>query len=905
MRFATTFLLLSLFSETDAEEKPFYLKLDTPPAPELTANEALTSFSIAPGFKIELVASEPLVEDPVAIAWDEDGAMYVVEMRGFMPDAWGRGAEEPIGEVVRLTDIDSDGRYDHREIMMDQLVLPRALAIINEGLLVGEPPNLWLCPGRTVSIDCSKRVKPGEYGNQPGSVEHAENGLLPAIDNWLYNARSNRRFKIAGDELIEEKTLFRGQWGITQDNDGQLYYNTNSNLLLGDVYDAQPVIEAGNTDGAGLNIGISRGDRVFAIRVNPGVNRAYVPGVLRSDGRLDKPTSASGMVVYRGGQFGANHNSDVFVAEPAANVVVQLRLNAAGLSATTEHVLYEDKKWGKRDFLASTDERFRPVNVNVGPDGALYVVDMYRGIIQDQVFLTDELRQHALSQGLDRPVGLGRIWRITRAGEPINRLEVADSISGLLERLGHANGWQRDTAQRLLIAAETRDLNLKLARLVKKGSTLAAVHAIWTLEGRGVLNRHIVHTGLKRDEVSVRMAALRAGRHLLTQKDLLSLIASADETVSHHATLYLAPYNSEVPVLNSLTAELQRHKDSAVRRTGIIAALRSSEVQFLDALVNSGRRQQDLNGFVADLVTQAFRAEPETGARFLDRILNLESMALQEEVLIGLYEVTRGEGFERITLTSAHSLFTDPPENLWPAIAKARRGFTWEGDELIANLKPLSKPEQARRESGHSYYTERCAICHGADGKGIGTIGPPLAESEWVTGPAERLLRIILHGLQGPITVKGATWNSVMPGHNNMPGFTDEVASGLLTHLHRAWGHQGRVINPEFVAEIRAQEAGRSDLWTLEELQEVAINTHYREYNGTYGGENFTLKFYYENNQLMVKSVYFNGIMQEQAEDQFLFQPRQFSVEFVRGSDGRVRSVRMTDQGTELPRTGD
>ena len=386
MRALSLALLLLTAPIAWADEKPFYLTLETPPAPELDPAQALAAFSIAPGFDIELVASEPLVEDPVAIAWDEAGDLYTVEMRGFMPDAYGTGDTDPVGSVVRLRDLDGDGKFDQREVLLDQLVLPRAIAIVNEGLLIGEPPNLWLCPshsGSSKDINCKKKVRLSNYADEPGNVEHGENGLLLAIDNWIYNAKSGRRMQIRDGKLVVEPTLFRGQWGISQDNQGLLYYNTNSNFLLGDVYDAQPVIAAGNAGGPGLNIQVSKKDQVFAVRVNPGVNRAYVPGVLREDGRLDKPTSASGMVYYRGDQFPAAYSQDVFVAEPAGNVVVQLRLKREGLQVSTDHILYEDEKWGQREFLASTDERFRPVDVDLGPDGALYVVDMYRGIIQD------------------------------------------------------------------------------------------------------------------------------------------------------------------------------------------------------------------------------------------------------------------------------------------------------------------------------------------------------------------------------------------------------------------------------------------------------------------------------------------------------------------------------------------
>ncbi|MBT7877224.1 MAG: cytochrome c, class I [Gammaproteobacteria bacterium] len=914
MRAFSLALLLLTAPFASGDEKPFYLTLKTPPAPELSPDEARASFSLAPGFDIELVASEPLVEDPVAIAWDEAGDLYTVEMRGFMPDAYGTDDTDPVGSVVRLRDLDGDGKFDQREVLLDQLVLPRAIAIVNEGLLIGEPPNLWLCPshsGSSKDINCQEKIRLSNYADEPGNVEHGENGLLLAIDNWIYNAKSSRRMQIRNGKLVDEPTLFRGQWGISQDNQGLLYYNTNSNFLLGDVYDAQPVIAAGNAGGAGLNIQVSKKDQVFAVRVNPGVNRAYVPGVLREDGRLNNPTSASGMVYYRGDQFPSAYNQDVFVAEPAGNVVVQLRLKHEGLQVSTDHILYEDEKWGQREFLASTDERFRPVDVDVGPDGALYVVDMYRGIIQDQIFLSDELRAQALSRGLDEPIGMGRIWRITavEGASTAARPQFPSSGVKLLKRLEAENGWVRDTAQRLLLRKKGRGIDRGLSRLVTQDDEHAAVHAIWTLEGRGTLNRPTLLKALANDNTSIQLAAIKAGHKLLSAEELLEMATqSSDSSIVHHATMYLAASNHRDDVIEYLASSLVKNDTDGMRRIAIQAASRSNELTLIDAIIEKGwgKAEEQSAGFVRDLTSQSFRATPKDGDVLLDHVLQQDQRWMQEAMLTGLFEVTRDESFSRVVLAEPHIMFTNPPEGLWPAISKVRRAFTWEGDDLTAGAKPLSPEQQRRKNKGEDYYRSRCGICHGSDGKGISSTAPTLAESEWVTGPSEWLARIVLHGLQGPISVRGEAWNSVMPGHIGIEEFDDETASGLLTFLHRAWGHSGRAIEPAFIHQIRKETTDRVSLWTAAELAELEINTHYRRYTGTYGGGPFTLKFSYDGRNLMVQSVFFNGLMREDKEDHFFFEPRDFKVEFVRGDDGKVNAVRVAVQGgIELPRISD
>ena len=571
-------LLLGLFAcgQLQAAEQapPAHEAFETPPAPVLTPAEALGSFSIAPGFAIEPVAVEPLIEDPVAIAWDESGNLYAAEMRGFMPDTYGTGQTAAVGAVVRLADLDRDGVYDRREVLADRLVLPRAVAIVNEGLLIAEPPNLWLCPSTdavAATIDCDDRVSLGAYGDQPGSVEHAENGLLMGLDNWLYSAKSARRLRIAQGELVFEPTLFRGQWGISKDNAGRLFYNTNSVLLLGDSYDAQALVRAGHRGAPGLNARISNNDRMFAVRVNTGVNRAYVPGTLREDGRLDRPTSASGMAVYRGDQFGPAHADDVFVAEPAANAVARLRLLRDGLRVSAEHVLYPDDQWTQREFLASTDERFRPVDVKVGPDGALYVVDFYRGVIQDHVFISEELRAQAKQRGLERPLGMGRIWRVSKRDGGRREPEFAAAVApkALLEWLGHPNGWQRDTAQRLLIADRGRELRDRLVEIVGSGPPLAAVHALWTLRGRGELAKAVALGALERGDARVRLAGLEAGANLLSEAELLKLMSGQlDRVFMQHLILSLAPYSASSTVRQRLVGLLVADGDKRLLACG-------------------------------------------------------------------------------------------------------------------------------------------------------------------------------------------------------------------------------------------------------------------------------------------------------------------------------------------------
>src|SRR5262245_51990127 len=264
-------------------------QMEVPPAPALAPEAAAASFRLAPGFRIELVAAEPLVSAPVAVAWDDAGRLYVVEMRGYMPNLEGQGEDAPSGRVVVLEDLDRDGRMDRSHVLRDGLVLPRAIAVLPQGVLIGVPPDLWLCPPFEREPSCRAPRRLGRYGLGLHDPEHTENGLLPALDGWIYNAKSERRFRFEGDVLREERTAFRGQWSIGQDDEGRLFTNHNSAFLFVDLFPADYLARHPATDPRtrrpGVAVALASDATVHGVRVAPGLNRAYQPDVLRPDGR--------------------------------------------------------------------------------------------------------------------------------------------------------------------------------------------------------------------------------------------------------------------------------------------------------------------------------------------------------------------------------------------------------------------------------------------------------------------------------------------------------------------------------------------------------------------------------------------------------------------------------------------
>src|SRR5688572_36910 len=386
------------------EQKPLPEHIKVPPAPVRTPAEEAATFTLAPGFRAELVAADPLVGDPISIQFGPDGRLWVLEMRGYMPDVEGTGERDPVCVVAVLTDTDQDGRYDRRVVFADKLVLPRAISLVGDGLLVGEPTTLWFMRDTNGDgVADEKTEVANDYGNTT-NPEHNANGLMWAMDNWIYSANYTSRFRWLGDgKFARDATVTRGQWGITQDDAGRLFYNSNSDPLR---HDAMPTAylkrnPSFNAVGANASLpGVPSNLRIWPGRITPGVNRDYK--TLDSEAKLRSMTAASGPVIYRGTLFPAEFRGDAFVPEPAANLIKRIKITEKD-GALTGANAYEGT-----EFLTSRDERFRPVNLFNGPDGALYVVDMYRGILQHRIYVTTFLRQQIVERGLDKGIGLGR-----------------------------------------------------------------------------------------------------------------------------------------------------------------------------------------------------------------------------------------------------------------------------------------------------------------------------------------------------------------------------------------------------------------------------------------------------------------------------------------------------------------
>jgi mono/diheme cytochrome c family protein/glucose/arabinose dehydrogenase len=827
-------------------QKPLVLKKLIPPAPFLSPEQALKSFKLQPGFRIELVAAEPLIHKPIVMSFDADGRLWVLEMRAFMPNADGDGEFEKIGSIAVLEDTNGDGRMDKRTEFINGLVMPRAMLVLKDGVVVAEPPNLWFFKDTDGDGKADQKTQIAkDYATQAdpklekkANIEHSSNSPTWALDNWIYSANHTTRFRLVDGEWKREPTAFRGQWGLSQDDFGRLVYNSNSDQLRMDLVPSQyltrnPFFRTTT----GLNIDPVKNQKTWPARVNPGINRGYQPQMLR-EGKLAVFTAACGPVVYRGDNFPAEYRGNVFVCEPAGNLIKRNIVVDEGGALTGRHA-YENS-----EFLASTDERFRPVNAFNGPDGGLYLVDMYHGIIQHRIYVTSYLRQQAEDRGLEKGTDSGRIYRVVYGEKKTATKPNMSKASPpeLVGHLSHANGWWRDTAQRLLVENSFGSAIAPLKELVTTGKEpMGRLHALWTLDGMGQLDAGTLGTVLKSEQHSkIRAMAIRLTEPFIKtdpKSDLLPKVLEQAKVNHADVQLQLAFTLGEVkdPQAEKAMAGIARNRgDNIYIRDAILSGLGLRELEFLQQILadkswdeKKPAREQFLSAIAKCVFTHG---KGDRVARLLE--LAAKASAWQQAALLD------GMGSAGVPIATKRKSAPAPvPPKLirmasQPAalatlskspnaskLAKFSDRLVWPGKPGVKPeppLRPLTAVEQARFDNGRVLYETTCAACHQPHGFGQDGLAPPLVDSEWVLGSQQRLVRIILHGALGPMTVKGQKVDLEMPGLRDT--FDDEQIASILTYIRREWEHTADPIAPASVKSIREATAKRGAGWSQEEL---------------------------------------------------------------------------------------
>jgi mono/diheme cytochrome c family protein/glucose/arabinose dehydrogenase len=901
-----------------------------PPAPALSAEEALKTFKLQDGFKIEIVASDPLIDNPVALQFGPDGRIWVLEMRGYMPNEKGEGESEPVGRIAVLEDTNGDGRMDKSTAFLEGLVMPRSFMLLRDGLLVAEPPMLWYyrdtngdgkADQKTLMSD-TYAVEANPLLGTRMNVEHSANSLTWAMDNWIYSANYATRFRNTAGVWDKGTTVSRGQWGLTQDNYGRLFHNSNSDQLRVDLVQADYLGRNPNYPNAqGGNFRLGPNQVVWPGRMNPGVNRGYQDGQLRpSDWSLATFTGACAPMIYRGDLFPSSFLGNAFLCEPTGNLVRRNVLTEKDGVITAENP-YDAKQ---TEFLVSTDERFRPVNLYTGPDGAMYVVDMYHGIIQHRVYVTTYLLQQILSRDLQKNTHLGRIYRIVpatanAAAAPKPNLANATSAE-LVANLSHANGWWRDNAQRLLV--ERADLSVlpALRRLAASGpSPLGQIHALWTLDGLGHADQATIASALKATDPKVRVNAVRVSEALLKGTTAPAMLAALlpvarDPEVEVQRQVAYSLGEASGDVLSGLTTILQQNRENTLVRDAVLSSLGGKELEMIERLVADASWQTASPAATETLGVLARAVFLEGKSDRITRLLDLTAKqsgptlwrqyALRDGMTGQIATAAAGgragagrggaaagpggggraggpgaggRGTSTVVDNAGGPVAVDPTGRAGTPVAAAAAGgraatgggraggagggrggrgggaaaqpkkltaepaalavmrqqnnadaapkiaavdalLVWPGKPGVPTVEPvvpLTPDQELLFQSGAQVFATTCAACHQPDGKGRDGLAPALADSEWVNGSEERIIRIVLHGVRGAISVNGRTFQGEM---TPLGALDDTQLAGALTYARRSWGHTASPISPAKVAEVRRATSGRNGAWTEAEL---------------------------------------------------------------------------------------
>lgn len=816
-------MALSQTELTPAEVPPSLVPAElVPDTRALSAEDELKTFQVAPGYRVELAASEPLVGDPIFAQFGPDGRLWVVEMRGYMPDIHGNHEDEPVGRIVILSDADGDGRFDQSKVFLDQLIMPRTVLPIGDGALVSAPPMLWYCPDKNgdgkadekilVAQDAGAQTIPGRP--ELANPEHGANSPLWALDNWIYFAEYAARFRWRGAGAFERSlSSTRGQYGLSQDDFGRLFYNYNSGHLQGDMWPSHYRLRNPHYAKSGGRISPPVNQAVWPIRVTPGTNRAYIPENM--DGhKLKNFTAACSPLIYRGDLFPADVLGNAFACEPALHLVKRdiLTLEKGKLVAR--------EAYEKREFLASTDERFRPVSLTTGPDGALYVIDFYRGIIQHRISLSPYLEKYIQDHDLVEPRGLGRIWRIVPENakkRPTPNLAQLSSAE-LVSVLAHTNSWHRETAQRLLVERADAAAVPALEALTRGDAALGRLHALWTLDGMGKSTWPVIEPAFADADARVRNAVVRIAEGFFTSKERTSvttrLIALSttepDSQVQTQIALTLGECKDQ-GADKALAAMASRVPDHPYLVEAILSGVKGRELELLEHCLATGSGKNLIPGLAGCVAAERSPAR-------VSRLLALAAKAgtTPRRTLLAGFAADAADFTRRTVKLEARPAILD-----LPGTEKVAAMLTWPGKPAPAGFKPprpLTADEQARFDMGKALYVGVCAGCHQPGGTGLDGIAPPLIDSEWVTGSPERISRIVLHGVRGYLTVKKKRYQLDMPP---LGALGDEPLAAILTYLRREWEHGAEPITPDFLKAVREKEARRTDSWTEQELLKI------------------------------------------------------------------------------------
>lgn len=688
---------------------------DMPRIPHTPASKALSTFKVANGFKLELVAAEPMVSDPVDACFDEFGRMYVAEMHGYPfsqeptklnPKG---GGKKDAGIIRLLEDTNGDGRMDKSVVFADKISWPTSVCCYNGGVFVLAPENLYYFKDTDGDNKADVReVILSGFGR--GNVQSVANCLKWSLDNRIIFAagRNPKRLKHrgktmksvqSGDLRFDPKTehfdtVTGGQqFGHSMDDWGTRFVCSNSNhiqqvifpqgyLARNPYFAASGLIRSIAADGASARVfrisppepwriirqkwrALAKG---YKLVINDDGGWEFIPldpskkkGAVPTEYPVGFFTSATGITIYRGDAYPAEYRGNAFIGDVGGNLVHRKIVE-------TEKVIYRAKRADqKTEMIRSTDNWYRPVNFVNAPDGTLYVLDMYRETIEHPHSIPVEIKQFLdLTSGHDR----GRIYRLVSPGtkriqQPnLGKLTNAE----LITQLASDNGWTRVTAQRLLWERQDRTIIDKLEKFLQSTKKpLGRLHALYTLQGLNALKVEHIQLCLKNVHPRVRAHAVRLSESLQAKSpELIKSLSSLVEDDSEHVRFQLAfslGTTDHVDALKGLAQMAMDSRNGPEIRTAILTSVGNTADKLATILqyYQQLRPQKHVNGMLLQLAKMV-GANPkrESALRLLNTATDAKtSLEMQQLLLTGLGQGLSQRGASMTDLLSHKSTTTE------------------------------------------------------------------------------------------------------------------------------------------------------------------------------------------------------------------------------------------------------
>lgn len=612
-----------------------------PDSPPRSPEESLQGIHVRDGYEVQLVAAEPLVVDPVAIDWGADGKLWVAEMADYPLGMDGKG--KPGGRVRFLEDADDDGRYDRSTVFLEEVSFPTGVMAWGKGVLVTAAPEIFYAEDTNGDGKADIR-RPLYSGFLEGNQQLRVNGLRWGLDNWVYCASGShhagygadsqilshvtgekiavgsRDFRIRPDKGLIEPQSGPSQFGRNQDDWGNWFGVQNSYPLWHYVLEDQYIRR---------NPHFAPPDprRQVVTPANPLIYPAARPEKrFHSFNESGRFTSACSAMIYRDDLLfpqsppGEPLVEHAFTCEPFSNLVQHNVITREGVSFT----FHRDPAEKNVDFFASEDRWCRPVMARTGPDGALWIVDMYRYMIEHPQWLPPEGQEELrpfFREGDDR----GRIYRVLprgQAGRKVPKLEGQSAIE-LAAALDSASGWQRDTVQRLLVANQDASAVEPLEKLLRQSARpQTRMQALCTLDGLNALTPELIHQALADSNPGVRRQAVRLseGREVDVSR-LAKLVDDSDLSVRLQLACSLGSFHDPVAWRALARLSATAEQDSFIR-AAVMSSLAPENVgTVLDSLLGSRGEQPRSAAIVEDIFGQlAMMGNDATIARALERV---------------------------------------------------------------------------------------------------------------------------------------------------------------------------------------------------------------------------------------------------------------------------------------------